>query len=158
MKPITYLPEELRLELQSVQYELDNCYNFERIAELQKRLGDINSQRKPLHECNIEECQELKKVVYDKYTKLLKTTKLRDATQFRMMLEQIDTRMIVINMQIQQKQSEVKSDDKRSNINHIEKREHRPSESKPRSSRGYWTTDIAFDDESNNSSNRGESD
>lgn len=63
-----------------------------------------NVVRKPLHECSMEECYELRTTIFDKYQKLMSIGKSANAMQFLKMMQQVDER--VMNLQLEQSKAE----------------------------------------------------
>lgn len=58
-----------------------------------------NAVKKPLHECTVEECFELKTTLFDKYQKLASIGKGALAMNFAQMLQQVDERIQFLQLE-----------------------------------------------------------
>lgn len=102
-------------------------------------IEEIKNRQKPLHECNIEECMELKTAVYEKFDQLQKIGKTSYAINFKRMIIEIEKRMNTVYRQMSNDAIEKKklSNEKETKSDNVEKR-------KPvkKSGASRWTTGV----------------
>jgi hypothetical protein len=86
--------------------------NEERIL-IDKEINEIRGKAKPLHECNIEECIELKKDLFDKFDKLNRSGKFNMAQTFKQMIRSVENHMRVtyLKMNKDAEEEKVKEDE-----------------------------------------------
>lgn len=65
-----------------------------------------NAVKKPLHECTVEECYELKTTIFDKYQKLMSIGKSANAMQFLRMMQQVDERIMNLQIELAKQEAE----------------------------------------------------
>lgn len=66
------------------------CETVEEQQEIRKEIEELEATRKPLSECNLDECAELRTVIWDKFDRLNRTGKYNIAQQFKFMLAAIE--------------------------------------------------------------------
>lgn len=143
---IIYSTDEDRQRLQYLQNVLPWIKDKKEYDDTLKEIDEIRSRQKPLHECNLQECIELKTAVHSKFERLQKTGKFGHAINFKNMMIQIENRMATIHLETGMKEAErrrlakesVISEDKSKNSS--EKSDTEKSSSNKGSSR--WTTGI----------------
>ncbi len=99
---LTYLPTkdlERQLELQE---ELMSCRDFKRVDKIREEIRELEEKRKPIIECNIEETTELKEILYKKLEMVVKVGKRTQAEQFTKMINMLDQRILVLNMELRE--------------------------------------------------------
>jgi hypothetical protein len=96
MHDITYMSDANRQRLIDLNEELRTCATIEEQQLVREEIIELESKRKSLGSCTLNECTELRTFVYDKFEKLNRAGKLHLAQQMMMMLRQIETRQMLI--------------------------------------------------------------
>lgn len=105
---IIYTSNADRDRLQFLQDSVAKVETKEEQQKMLQEIEEIKARQKPLHECNIEECTELRTTIWSKYEKLYKIGKSGHAIGFKKMLRQIEQRIAVLHMEMSQKEAERK--------------------------------------------------
>ena len=72
------------------------CETIEEKREKQAEIDAIEAKRKPLSECDVNECTELRTEVWEKFDRLNRAGRFNHAQQFKIMLKQIETQQSLI--------------------------------------------------------------
>lgn len=76
------------------------CETIEEQQEVREEIATIESKRKPLNECDMNECTELRTAIWNKFDKLNRTGRYSVAQQFKGMMRQIEIRQGLILRQL----------------------------------------------------------
>lgn len=102
MLDITYISELDRRRLVVLNEGLRMCETVEEQQQLREEIAAIEKTRKPLGECTMEECTELRTAIWDKFDRLNRTGKYNIAQNFKLMLRQIESQQMRIHQQVAQ--------------------------------------------------------
>jgi len=146
----THISNEDRKRLEALQKALPRFEDSRVRARVTEEIAEIEAKRKPIHECNIEECAELKVVITEKMQRLAGIGKRGAAEQFKNMIRILDERIKAIYLETNRKELERLQELEDNKLEELSqprdkrKRDHkRPKttvKNKPGNSR--WTTDI----------------
>lgn len=146
MYNLTYLSSDDLERLIEIDNELPNTRGTPEHDELLKERASIESLRKPMFECNMDECLDLRDQIFKKMERLHKIGKTSMAQQFQIMYQQVQGRIMELTLQagIEEKQRLVKL--KQEQKERRRKRFKKDEQSKPkvraRSGISRWTTGI----------------
>ncbi len=90
MHNITYISTVDRKRLVVLNEAVRGCETSEELQDVRDEIAAIESKRKPLSECDLNECTELRSEIWDKFDRLNRTGKFSLAQQFKVMLRQIE--------------------------------------------------------------------
>lgn len=96
---VTYLTDVDRLRLAEVQEILPRTMMPDDRKKLLAEQQAIEGRRKPLHECNMEECVELRQQIYHKYEKIAQTGKHGIEIQFKRMIAVVEQRIQILTLE-----------------------------------------------------------
>lgn len=96
---VTYLTDADRLRLAEVQEILPRTMMPDDRKKLLAEQQAIEGRRKPLHECNMEECVELRQQIYHKYEKIVQTGKHGIEIQFKRMIAVVEQRIQILTLE-----------------------------------------------------------
>lgn len=142
MFDIIYSTDADREKLQKLQNAVPFVEDKVEQGKMLAEIEEIRARQKPLHECTLEECMELKTTVYNKFNRLQQAGKLGHAINFKRILVQVERRMNIIHQEMNMKEIERKRLAKES-VKVVDEKSNKPNpkkESKPGASR--WTTGI----------------
>ena len=148
MLNITYISNEDRDRLVQLNEELRAADTIEKQANIREEIASIEARRKPLHECDTNECTELRTVIWAKFDRLNRTGKYGHALQFKRMLEAIEIRQMVIHREMalaeQERRNNKKTEDKSKSEKVKKAKDERVSAGKAKSgtATSRWTTGI----------------
>jgi len=146
----THISNEDRKRLEALQISLPKFEDSRVRARVLEEIAEIEAKRKPIHECNIEECAELKVLITGKMQKLAGIGKRGAAAQFKNMIRILDERMKAIYLETNREELERLQELKEKKIEELSqprdkrKRDHRRPKTKVKNKSGgsRWTTDI----------------
>lgn len=144
MYNITYLSKEDRERHDAIREWLPYADSKER-PELLEELAKIESRRKPLKECGIEECTELRTFIYEKFDRLNRAGKYGVALPFKQMLLAIDQRVHMLHMQMTKEAIEKQKAEKEGKLKErLKGSKHEESGDRPKASKGRsrWTVNL----------------
>ena len=150
MHNITHISEIDRKRLIILNEAVRECETSEELQKVREEITTIESTRKPLGECDLQECTELRTAIWDKFDKLNRAGKYSIAQQFKVMLRQIEIHQSYVIRQAAMEDAQRKLDDKNdkdrliTKVTEKLKANHEASEdtSKPQSVSSRWTTGI----------------
>jgi hypothetical protein len=96
---VTYLNDADRFRLAEVQEILPLTMMPDERKKLLAEQQAIEARRKPLHECNMEECIELRQQIYHKYEKIVQTGKHGIEIQFKRMIAVVEQRIQILTIE-----------------------------------------------------------
>lgn len=103
---ITYLSDDDRARLIDLQEAVRGSITLDEQQDYNQEIRDIESKRKPLQACTIEECSELRSTIWNKFEMLNRTGKNGLAIQFKQMLVLIELRIQAIHLEIAREERE----------------------------------------------------
>jgi hypothetical protein len=103
---VTYLSDDDRARLLELQEEARGAATLDEQQDINQEVRDIESKRKSLHACTLEECSELRTSVWGKFDMLNRTGKNGIAIQFKHMLILIELRMQAIHLEMAREERE----------------------------------------------------
>ena len=151
MYNITYISEADRKRLIMLQDQLRMCETVEEQQEKREEIEAIEAKRKPLSECDVTECTELRTAVWDKFDKLNRSGRYNHAQNFKMMLQQIERHQRQLYSQFAEDEAKRKRTEQEAKANQLvdaAKRKEANGEqegddnSKAQSVSSRWTTGI----------------
>ena len=92
MHNITHISDEDRARLVYLTEALRIVGTVEEQQQIRADIAEIETRRKPLHECNMAETTELRTSIWEKFDKLNRAGKFSIAQQFKVMLQFIEMR------------------------------------------------------------------
>jgi len=96
MHNITYISEVDRARLVVLNEELRMCETTEEQKEVRDEIEILEAKRKPLSECDMNECTELRTVIWEKFDRLNRVGKYNIAQGFKVMLRQIEIQQSIV--------------------------------------------------------------
>jgi hypothetical protein len=101
---VLYLSDEDRARLILLTDQLRSVGTVEEQQKIRIEISDIESRRKPIHECNMTEITELRTTIWNKFEVLNRIGKSSMAQQFKGMLVHIEHRQAELyhNMAIEE--------------------------------------------------------
>ena len=75
------------------------CETVEEQQEIRTEIAELEATRKPLGQCNVDECAELRTAIWDKFDRLNRTGKYNIAHQFKLMLATIERHQNTLHRQ-----------------------------------------------------------
>ena len=75
------------------------CETVEEQQAIREEIATLEANRKPLGECNVDECAELRTAIWDKFDRLNRTGKYNIAHQFKLMLATIERHQGLLHRQ-----------------------------------------------------------
>ena len=150
MYNLTFLSTDDLERLVEIDDELPSTRGTPLHDELLKERAEIESRRKPMHECDMDECLELRNQIFGKLQRLNSVGKTGFAQQFKVMYDQVNGRIMELTIQAgveeKKKMEQIRKDQKERR----RKRFRKDGESKPkaraRSGLSRWTTGIGNSD------------
>lgn len=147
---LTYLPKKDLDRQQELQDELFRCRDMDRVDKIREEIRELESKRKPVIECNIEECAELKNLLHSKLEAVAKIGKRQQMATFQRMIKMLDERMLILNLEMareQKEKAEKFKEQKEERKHHAEEVSRTRSEesdgpSRRRSGKSSWSTSI----------------
>ncbi len=106
MYNVTYLSDVDRDRLLDLQEMVRGVVTLDEQQDIHQEIRDIESKRKPLYACTLEECSELRTTIWTKFDKLNRTGKYGIAINFKHMLVLIEQRIRVIHLEIAREERE----------------------------------------------------
>ena len=100
MYNITYISDIDRNRLVVLNDALRLVDTIEKQQEIREEISEIEVRRKPLHDCTLLECSELRTAIWNKFDKLNRTGKYSIARNFKLMLQQIEIRQGLIHREM----------------------------------------------------------
>lgn len=100
---MSYLPEKDIARQMELQDELKVCRDSARAKEIADELAKLQARRKPIIECNLEETNELKSILYKKFEMVSKIGKNTQAKYFFDMIRILNDRIAVLHLEDQKK-------------------------------------------------------
>jgi len=150
MYSFTYISNEDRKRLEMLQKALPSFTDGRVQARAVEEIAEIEATRKPVHECTIEECSELKILITEKMQRLAGIGKRGAAAQFKNMIRILDERLKALYLEAHKKELERLQEHEDKKLAELaqprdkrERRHKRPKttvKNKPGGSR--WTTGI----------------
>lgn len=137
-----YLSDEDRELLIQIQNQLSVERDMSKIAELRERYQEVSNRAKPLNECTLQECVELKAHVYDKFRRVSGVGKYSIAAQFREMIRQIDIRSNLLYAEMAKEEHQKVLEKSESSESENEK----SSKPRIRKSKNKTSWSVSFDD------------
>ena len=143
---LTYLSDEDRARLLELQDMMRGAEDVEEQRDIRQEIQDIESKRKQLNECTLEECTELRLTLFDKFDRLNRTGKYGIAIQFKQMLQAVENRMRTLHLEMMKEEQErmkarVEAAKKSARKERKDDKEGKPK-SRPKSGSSRWTTGI----------------
>jgi hypothetical protein len=109
MQGLTYISAEDRKRLDEILTKINSSrLDPADMEKLQEERRQLESGRKPLSECNVEEAQELKASIFEKYHMLQGIGKTSVARQFLVYMQQIELHMQRLMLEESRKTEEEK--------------------------------------------------
>ena len=108
MHNLSYISDEDRNRLLYLNEKIRMCETIEEQRAVREEIASIESRRKPLNECSIEECTELRTAVWEKFDRLNRAGKYNIAQQFKAMLRQIEVQQQLIHRKAAEEEAERK--------------------------------------------------
>jgi hypothetical protein len=105
MFEVIYFTNADRTRLQLLQEQVTFVRDAEERERMEQEIASILSRKKPLQECDLEECGDLRTQLYRKYQQLQGIGKFGMASQYKMQLRAVEGRRQVLFLE-QQKESE----------------------------------------------------
>jgi len=99
MNNISYISEVDRKRLVVLNDKLRMCETVEEQQVIRAEMVELEATRKPLGECDVDECAELRTVIWDKFDRLNRTGKYNIAQQFKFMLAAIERHQNLLHRQ-----------------------------------------------------------
>jgi len=106
MHNVTYLSDDDRDRLLELQEMVRGAVTLDEQQDIHQEIRDIESKRKSLHECTMEECSELRATIWNKFEMLNRTGKYGIAINFKQMITLIELRMQAITLEIAREERE----------------------------------------------------
>jgi hypothetical protein len=100
MHEVSYISDKDRARLVELNEAVRSCVTTEEQQGIRSEIAEIELRRKPLHECTLPECSELRTFVYNKFDRLNRTGKYHIALQFKQLLARIEIRQATIHQQM----------------------------------------------------------
>lgn len=75
------------------------CETVEEQQKIRTEIAELEATRKPLGECTVDECAELRTAVWEKFDRLNRTGKYNVAHQFKLMLMTIERHQNTLHRQ-----------------------------------------------------------
>ena len=100
MDSLTYLPSKDREELIFLQEERQKCIDPALLNRIDKKIREISLKIKPLHECNLEECSDLKSQLNRKLERAKLFNKGSLTRSFMRMIQTVSARSNAIMLQM----------------------------------------------------------
>ena len=97
---VNYLSTKDRERLKQIEHLLQNSTSMEERAELFAKQEKTESKRKPLHECNINECMELTQQLYDQLQLHVNLGNRTQVKQFQSMIEGVNQRTLALHSEM----------------------------------------------------------
>jgi hypothetical protein len=147
MYNITYISDIDRIRLVVLNDALRSVATVEEQQKIREEISEIESKRKPLHECDTSECTELRTTIWNKFDKLNRTGKYSMAHQFKMMLQQIEIRQAAIYREALLAEAQRKLEEQKEKLEQIlgskeDKREASKNKANAKSVSSRWTSGI----------------
>lgn len=99
MHNITYISEIDRKRLVLLNEGLRMCETAEEQQVIREEIATLEATRKPLGQCNVDECAELRTAIWEKFDRLNRTGKYSIAHQFKLMLTSIERHQAQLHRQ-----------------------------------------------------------
>ena len=99
MHDITYISEVDRKRLVLLNEAYRMCETVEEQQAIRTEIAELEATRKPLGQCNVDECAELRTAIWDKFDRLNRTGKYNIAHQFKLMLATIERHQNALHRQ-----------------------------------------------------------
>lgn len=103
---ITHLSADDRKRLVEIRDKLPTTHSAKEHQELTAEAREIESRRKALNQCNLEECEQTKADLYNQYFKLMGIGRTDLAEQYRRMMVQVDSRIQTIHIETAKAEAE----------------------------------------------------
>jgi len=145
MHNITYISEVDRKRLVVLNEGLRMCETIEEQQEIREEIATLEATRKPLSECNVDECTELRTAVWDKFDRLNRTGKYNIAQQFKFMLAAIERHQNLLHRQNameEVKKATLAMENKAKQTALVEKTKKNNADKPAQSISSRWTTGI----------------
>ena len=149
MHNITYISDADRDRLVILTDQLRSVTTAEEQQALREEIAEIEAKRKPLHECTLEECTELRTTIFRKFDRLNRTGHYSHAQSFKIMLAHIERRQQVIHREMAMAEAkrvaEKKNGDEPPKREKKRKKDSNDKSTSSSGSRGFssrWTTGI----------------
>ena len=110
MFPVQYISIENQRQLDKLRALQEKTKDVEQLSKIDERIQEIEKTRKPLMECSVEECIELKSIIYDKFQKMSGIGKTGLAMQFSNMILSIENRVNTLVLDEVTKAAEAKKE------------------------------------------------
>ena len=101
-----YLSDNDRDRLLELHEMVRGAVTLDEQQDIHQEIRDIESKRKSLHECTIEECSELRGTIWTKFEMLNRAGKYGLAINFKQMLTLIELRIQAITLEIAREERE----------------------------------------------------
>lgn len=95
---VTHLSADDRKRLVEIRDKLSSALSPKERQELTAETQEIESRRKPLNQCTLEECEQTKADLYNHYFKLMGIGRTDIAEQYRRLMVQVDSRIQTIHI------------------------------------------------------------
>lgn len=146
MYNIVYLSNQDRARLLELKNDLLPAATTTKQREkILEEIAEIDGRSKPLHQCTIEECTELKTFVFEKFQKVNSTGRYGQATMFKNMIQAIESRLRTIYIEMSRQEAEKEKQSKEETPDAPPKRSKRETSSNKTTARtgsSRWTTGI----------------
>jgi len=143
---ITYISDLDRIRLVHLSEALRMATTIEGQQQIREEITEIEATRKPLHECTLLECSELRTTIWDKFDRLNKTGKFSAAHQFKLMLQQIEIRQTLIHRETALAEAQRKLETERGKAQQVadikQKKEDMQDTANSQTASSRWTTGI----------------
>ena len=149
MFEITYLGTEDRARLQAIQEAMRDAKSAEERMKFYQESEEIQKRAKPLKDCNVEECVELRTQIFEKFDKLQRIGRYGHAINFKRMLVAIEQRQAMLHREETMKEAErlkkkmeKKKESLTERIKATEEDEKSVPKVRPSTRRSRWTTGV----------------
>jgi hypothetical protein len=148
MHNITYISEVDRRRLVFLNEAVRMCETVEAQQEIRTEIAELEATRKPLGECDVDECAELRTAIWEKFDRLNRTGKYSIAHQFKLMLATIERHQATLHRQRAMEEAQrtlAEREEKIKQIMLVEKAKKENAEKEktaPKSIVSRWTTGI----------------
>ena len=123
------------------------CETTEEQQVIREEIATLEATRKPLGQCNVDECAELRTAIWEKFDRLNRTGKYNIAHQFKLMLATVERHQNLLHRQHAMEEAQrmaIEREDKIKQIMLAEKTKKNKTEESPsqKSIVSRWTTGI----------------
>lgn len=121
------------------------CETVEEQQEIREEIAELEATRKPLGQCDLNECAELRTVIWGKFDRLNRTGKYNIAQQFKFMLAAIERHQNLLHRQLaieEARKLALEKDGRAKQAALVEKTKKKNADKPAKSISSRWTTGI----------------